>query len=77
MPPQSCADLSMDRRGPTGAQRRSDADLLEIIRANWSDAGGSASQMLRWLRSELGLACEQGRMRELHAAVRKEMEETA
>jgi hypothetical protein len=31
--------------------------------------------MLRRVRSELGLACEQGRMRGLHAAVQKEFEE--
>ena len=58
-------------------RRQSDADLLDIIRASWGDAGGSASQMLRWLRAELGLACEQGRMRNLHAAVRKDMEKTS
>lgn len=54
--------------------RRSDEELMDIIRANWSTAGGSASRMLRRIRSELGLACEQGRMRELHAAVQKDME---
>ena len=66
-------------RGAVRPQRRrqSDADLLDIIRASWGDAGGSASQMLRWLRAELGLACEQGRMRNLHAAVRKDMEKTS
>jgi hypothetical protein len=58
-------------------RRQSDADLLAIIRANWRYAGGSASQMLRWLRSELGIACEQGRMRNLHSTVRKEMEAQA
>jgi hypothetical protein len=55
--------------------RQSDSELIDIIRANWSMAGASCSQMLRRVRSELGLACEQGRMRNLHAAVRKEMEE--
>jgi hypothetical protein len=55
-------------------KRQSDADLLEIIRTHWSQAGGSASQMLRWVRGELGIACEQGRMRHLYAAVHNEME---
>jgi hypothetical protein len=55
-------------------ERQSDADLRDVIRASWGDAGGSASQMLRWLRAELGLACEQGRMRDLYAAVGQEME---
>lgn len=54
--------------------RRSDDELKEIIRANWGAAGGSASRMLRRVRSDLGLACEQGRMRTLHAAVRQERE---
>lgn len=58
-------------------ERQSDADLLNVIRASWGDAGGSASQMLRWLRAELGLACEQGRMRDLYAAVQREMERAA
>lgn len=58
-------------------ERQSDADLLRIIRANWAFAGGSTSQMLRWLRAELGLACEQGRMRDLYAVVQKEMEFSA
>lgn len=57
--------------------RQSDSELQEIIRANWSHAGGSASQMLRWVRRRLGLACEQGRMRELYAVVRREMEEAS
>jgi hypothetical protein len=55
-------------------KRLSDADLLKVVRANWDNAGGSASRMLRRLRCELGVACEQSRIQALHAVVRKEME---
>jgi hypothetical protein len=58
-------------------ERHSDADLLEIIRTYWNEAGGSASQMLRWVRGELGLACEQGRMKGLYAVVQNESESAA
>ena len=58
-------------------KRLPDSELREIIRANWSHSGSSASGMLRRVRRELGLACEQGRMRELHASVRAEMEEVS
>jgi hypothetical protein len=54
--------------------RMSDEKLLHLIRANWVLAGGSPSEMLRFVRHKLGLACEQKRMRELHAAVRAELE---
>jgi hypothetical protein len=57
--------------------RQSDCQLKDIIRANWRQAGGSASQMLRWVRGELGMACEQGRMKDLYAAIQSEMENAA
>lgn len=57
--------------------RQSDHQLKCIIRANWSRAGGSASQMLRWIRGELGMACEQGRMKDLYTAIQREMENVA
>jgi hypothetical protein len=55
-------------------KRQSDAELLGIIRSNWNVGGASVSRMLRWVRSDLGLACEQGRMRELYRSVQREME---
>jgi hypothetical protein len=58
-------------------RRQSDAELLAIIRANWGDAGQSPSRMLRRVRSDLGLACEQARMRDLYKAVFEEMSEGA
>ena len=55
-------------------KRKSDSELLEIIRANWSDGGSSASRMLRLIRDELGVACKQARLKALCGVVGHEME---
>lgn len=57
--------------------RQSDDALKDVMRAHWGIAGGSAAQMLRWIRRDLGLACEQGRMRHLYSLVREEMEQAS
>lgn len=54
---------------------QTDEQIKAAIRTNWSNAGGSASQMLRFIRSELGFACEQSRMRDLYNLVRSDMEQ--
>ena len=58
-----------DRRA--GA-RRSDADILTLIRTHWDRAGGRTGLLLRVLRDELGVACEQGRFARLVHTVRAE-----
>ena len=74
---RAVSDRLQNWRMPVRQDRQSQTDeqLLAIIRANWRNAGGSASQMLRYVRSELGLACEQARMRGLYNRVCSEMEE--
>lgn len=57
--------------------RQPDDALMDTMRAHWGIAGGSAAQMLRWIRRDLGLACEQGRMRHLYLLVREEMEQAS
>ncbi|NTG45803.1 hypothetical protein G6M04_00345 [Agrobacterium rhizogenes] len=52
--------------------RMSDAALRSIIREHWSRAGGRSTKVLRILRDELNVACEQKRFANLAAEIRKE-----
>jgi hypothetical protein len=45
--------------------RLSDQELIELIRREWSVAGGRSSTMLPHLRRNLNVACEQGRFKDL------------
>ena len=74
---RAVSDRLQNWRMPLRPDRQSQTDeqLLATIRASWGTAGGSASQMLRYVRLELGLACEQARMRSLYDRVFSEMEE--
>jgi hypothetical protein len=47
--------------------RRSDEELLELITEHWSAAGGRKTRLLRILRDDLGVACEQARFNRLVA----------
>lgn len=51
--------------------RRTDAEIAQLIRRHWSDVDGQSSRMLRFLRDELGIACEQGRFRGLFLAFKE------
>jgi hypothetical protein len=48
---------------------RTDPEIRMVIGQNWQVVGGRSSAMLRLLRSDLGIACEQGRFRRLFNAV--------
>lgn len=50
--------------------KRTDAEITQLIRRYWADADGRSSSMLRVLRDDLGIACEQGRFRALFLAVK-------
>ncbi|CDZ42292.1 Hypothetical protein NGAL_HAMBI1146_50580 [Neorhizobium galegae bv. officinalis] len=52
--------------------RLGDDELLKIIQAEWDSVQGRSTQLLRKLRDELGIACEQGRFARLAATVRAE-----
>lgn len=41
--------------------RKTDAELREILITHWDAMGGRSTRMLRLLRDELGIACEQSR----------------
>lgn len=52
--------------------RKSDAELRELLNLHWDAVGGRSTRMLRVLRDELGIACEQRRFAGLVRAVREE-----
>jgi hypothetical protein len=53
-------------------QRLDDAAVLDLIRAHWQAEHGSTARLLRRLRDDLGVACEQGRFAHLARKVRSE-----
>ena len=53
-------------------QRLDDAAVLDLIRDNWDAEHGSSTRLLRCLRDDLGVACEQGRFADLARRVRGE-----
>lgn len=55
-------------------ERRSDSDLRGIVERHWDEAKGRTTRLLRILRDDLGIACEQGRFARLVAAMRAERE---
>lgn len=52
--------------------RLNDDDLLRTIRDEWGSVQGRSTRLLRKLRDELGIACEQARFARLAAIVRAE-----
>lgn len=56
----------------TGA-RASDAEIKSILRQHWVGADGRTTRLLRILRDELNVACEQKRFQGLAAEIREEM----
>jgi hypothetical protein len=46
-----------------------DAEIIELIQEHWMAVGGRSGRMLRRLRDELGVACEQGRFKSLFKLV--------
>lgn len=59
---------------PTRGERKTDAELREILRTNWEAVGGRSTLMLRLLRDDLGVACEQRRFANLFRDLRTERE---
>ncbi|WCK05527.1 hypothetical protein [Agrobacterium tumefaciens] len=52
--------------------RLNDDDILRTIREEWDSVQGRSTRLLRKLRDDLGIACEQGRFAKLAAIVRAE-----
>lgn len=53
-------------------ERLGDAAVLGLIREHWDAERGSTARLLRRLRDDLGVACEQGRFADLARQVRGE-----
>jgi hypothetical protein len=53
-------------------ERHGDEVLLSIMRTHWDRLGGSSTRLLRELRQNLNIACEQGRFAALARIVRAE-----
>lgn len=56
---------------PTAPDRvkATDEEVQKLIRQNWKRFGGSSTQLLRYLRDEALVSCEQSRFRTLHRVV--------
>jgi len=52
--------------------RRSDDELRQVVRRHWDEAGGRTTRLLRILRDDLEIACEQGRFARLVSMMRAE-----
>ena len=50
----------------------SDSDIAAVLRAQWKRHKGSSSQLLRFLRQEAQIACEQKRFRNIWQALKAE-----
>jgi len=49
--------------------KRSDEEISSLISDNWTGCGGSSTKLLRFLRDDLLVACEQSRFRDLWRTV--------
>jgi len=52
--------------------RRSDDELRQVVARHWDEAGGRTTRLLRILRDDLEIACEQGRFARLVSSMRAE-----
>jgi hypothetical protein len=66
------AQAGWQRPASKSGIRLNDGELLKTIRTEWDSVQGRSTQLLRKLRDELGIACEQGRFARLAATVRAE-----
>lgn len=51
----------------------SDEEIGQLLRANWSENNGSSTRLLRFLRDQALVACEQGRFRRIWGELRQEI----
>jgi hypothetical protein len=65
-----------NRREIPKRQRLSDEEISTAIHNNWERGKGQSSTLLRIIRRELGIACEQSRFRTIYHTVKNTMEST-
>lgn len=54
-------------------ERRTDEEILTLLRSNWDRFDGSSGRLLRFLRDEVLVSCEQSRFRDLWNYRRQEL----
>lgn len=59
---------------PPVRARKTDAQIKGMLRRQWQRYGGSSSKLLRYLRDEAQVACEQSRFRDLWREVRTQFD---
>ena len=67
---------SLSRREIPKRQRLSDIEISTLIFDNWGHGEGKSSKLLRIVRHELGIACEQSRFNVIYRTIKKKMEVT-
>lgn len=63
---------SCNRRSVPQRTRLGDDEITDLIRRGWVACGGNSSRLLRYLRDDQQVACEQGRFAELRRRVHRE-----
>ena len=58
-------------------ERKSDAEIAELIEQNWARLNGSGAALLRYLRDEALVACEQSRFAMLRRDVQAQLHQKA
>jgi hypothetical protein len=58
-------------------QKKSDAEIAELIKLNWTRLNGSSAALLRFLRDDALVACEQGRFAMLRRGVQTTLKSKA
>jgi DGQHR domain-containing protein len=61
----------MARPKPIERRQLSDDEIVQVISSRWQSADGQSAKMLRVLRDDEGIACEQGRFAELFKRARR------
>lgn len=62
---------ALAKRNLPARERKSDEAIEEVLLQNWNRCRGSQSSLLRWLRDDQLISCEQGRFRVLWQRVKK------
>lgn len=68
----SAMSLSIKRELPRRT-KKSDEEILQILRVNWHEYGGAGGRLLRFLRDTALVQCEQSRFKGLWHSLREEM----
>jgi hypothetical protein len=66
-----CMSLLKKRISPR-REKKSDEEICTLLNLYWGTCGGKSNTLLRYLRDEKGIACEQSRFRRLWIAVHNE-----